>query len=175
MEPLRVTASRAPSIPRAVSPRFGEVTALTDAVCREHLDDEYARLAREAAVALARKRPSPLLQGQARSWGCGIVYALGRVNFLFDRSEEPHLSAAEVCAAFGVSPATGSAKARVVQDALGMRPMDPRWSTAGFLDRNPLAWFVVINGVIADARGLPHEVQEELVRMGIIPYVHGSR
>lgn len=159
-------------VPHALRPRFDEIVGLTDAVCREHLDEEYAELAREAAAALARKRPSPLLQAQARSWACGIVYALGRVNFLFDKSEKPYLSAPELCALFNVSAGTGAAKARVVLDALNTHQMDPRWSTASMIDRNPLVWFVEINGLIVDARRLPAEVQEELVRAGIIPYVH---
>ena len=159
------------SIPHAVRPRVEEIVSITDAVCREHLNEEYAELAREAAATLARKRPSPLLKGQARSWACGIVYALGRVNFLFDRSNEPYMSAPELCALFKVSPATGSAKARTVLDALDAHQMDPRWSTTSMLDLNPLVWFVTINGVIVDARQLPREIQEELVRLKIIPYV----
>ncbi|HYW07915.1 MAG TPA: DUF6398 domain-containing protein [Longimicrobium sp.] len=160
------------SVPHAVRPRFEEIVRLTDPVCREHLDDDYAELAREAAATLARKRPSPLLQAQARSWACGIVYAIGRVNFLFDKSEKPYLSAPELCALFNVSPATGAAKARVVMDALNTRMMDPRWSTTSMIDRNPMVWFIEINGLVVDARQLPAAIQEELVRVGAIPYVH---
>ncbi|MDZ8257440.1 DUF6398 domain-containing protein [Nostoc sp. ChiQUE01b] len=36
-----------------------------------------------------RKRPSPLATGQAKSWACGIVHALGMVNFLYDSSQTP--------------------------------------------------------------------------------------
>jgi hypothetical protein len=45
-----------PSVPTILKPRFDEIVSLTDAVCRTHLTDEYAALARELAVALARKR-----------------------------------------------------------------------------------------------------------------------
>ncbi len=37
------------------------------------------------AAALSRKRPSPLSTGRERSWAVGIIYALGQVNFLFDK------------------------------------------------------------------------------------------
>ena len=47
--------------------------ALTDAFCREHLDDEYGALCRKLAGVLARKRPSPLPSGKPESWACGIV------------------------------------------------------------------------------------------------------
>lgn len=159
------------SVPKAVRPRYEAIIAVTDAVCMDHLDEEYAELAREAAARLARKRPSPLSQGRAKSWACGIVYAMGRVNFLFDKSDEPRLGASELCALFDVSIGTGSAKARAVLDALGAFPMDPRWSTSRVLEINPLVWFVEVDGLLIDSRRLPRSMQEELVSVGIIPYV----
>ena len=69
-------------VPRKLQERFDAIVALTDEVCQEHLDEEYAQLARQATAALCRKRPSPLLSGRVSSWACGIVYALGFVNFL---------------------------------------------------------------------------------------------
>ena len=40
------------SVPKAMRPTFEAVVALTDAVCAQHLDDDYARLARGIAAAL---------------------------------------------------------------------------------------------------------------------------
>jgi hypothetical protein len=37
----------------------------------------------------ARKRPSPLLCGERRIWAAGVVYAIGRVNFLADPDQKP--------------------------------------------------------------------------------------
>ena len=54
------------------------------------------------AAALCRKRPSPVASGQARSWACGIIYALEQVNFLSDKATSPYMTMADVCAAFGV-------------------------------------------------------------------------
>jgi hypothetical protein len=42
---------------------------------------------------LARKRPSPLVRGDARIWAAGAIYAVGQVNFLFDRAQDPHSTA----------------------------------------------------------------------------------
>src|SRR5499427_1132713 len=100
---------------------------LTDAFCRAHLDEAYAQLARQATAALCRKRPSPLATGTHKAWACGIVYALGSANFLFDKSQTPTMRAADLCAGFGVSQSTGSAKAKVVRDALGMKQINPQW------------------------------------------------
>src|SRR5918994_5767178 len=71
-------------IPAALRDRARQIIDVTDAACREHLDDEYGRLAGELVGRLARKRPSPLVRGDATIWAAGVIYALGQVNFLFD-------------------------------------------------------------------------------------------
>ena len=45
------------------------IVAMTDAFCREHLDDEYGALCRKLAGVLARKRPSPLTRGKPEILG----------------------------------------------------------------------------------------------------------
>ena len=55
------------SVPETMRPRYEEITALTDALCREKLNDEYAQVCREMTATLARKRPrflEPLLPAQ---------------------------------------------------------------------------------------------------------------
>jgi hypothetical protein len=65
---------------------------MTDAFCQAHLNEEYAVLCRLLAEKLAAKRPSPLLRGKLETWACGIIRAVGWVNFLGDRSQSPHLN-----------------------------------------------------------------------------------
>jgi hypothetical protein len=147
------------------------IVALTDAVCRDHLNEEYRDLARAMTAALCRKRPSPLASGQARSWAGGILYALGQLNFLSDRSSQPSMTMAELCAAMGVSPSNASAKSRAVIAALGTSRMDPRWMLRSFTDRNPLIWMAEVNGLLVDLREMPREVQEIAYEKGLIPYI----
>jgi Domain of unknown function (DUF6398) len=142
---------------------------------RHLLDEEYAQLARQATAALCRKRPSPLATGHLQTWACGIVYALGTVHFLFDRSQTPSMSAAELCAGFGVSKSTGSAKAKVVRDALDMSQMDPQWYRPSRMDENPMAWMIMVNGFVVDVRSMPRDVQEAAYAKGLIPYLPGDR
>lgn len=153
------------------SAAFEAVVAITDTVCSQHLNVEYAGLCRLAAEALARKRPSPLLQGRPDTWACGIVYAIGSVNFLFDPSQTPHVRAGNLCQLFGVSQRTGSAKSKAVMHALRIGLLDPRWTLPGRLADNPAVWMIQVNGLIADVRDLPLEVQQEAYRLGLIPYV----
>ena len=82
---------RSPSqnVPKDMQARFDEITHLTDAFSQEYLNDEYAQLCRELTATLCRKRPSPLVRGKADTWACGIIHALGMVNFLFIHRRHP--------------------------------------------------------------------------------------
>ena len=162
-------------VPKAMQPVYDAVAQLTDAFCKEHLNDEYADLCRKLASALARKRPSPLARGRLEVWACGIAYALGSVNFLFDKTQTPHMRADELCAGFGVSQSSGANKAKLIRDTFGMLQMDPRWCLPSQLDNNPLAWMIQVNGLIVDARRVPREIQEEAYRLKLIPYIPADR
>ena len=154
-----------------MQPVFDSIAELTDGVCEKHLNDEYAELARKVIAFLSRKRPSPLLRGGANTWACGILYALGFVNFLFDKSQEPYLSAEQLCDVFGVKKSTGYNKSRVVRDTLKMRQFDPRWCLPSLMDENPLVWMIEVDGRVMDARWIPREIQEIAYRKGLIPYI----
>ncbi|MBI5882339.1 MAG: hypothetical protein HZB91_04460 [Elusimicrobia bacterium] len=126
------------------------------------------------AATLCRKRPSPLAGGTARVWACAIVYAVGKVNFLSDKSRKPHLGAAELCRLMEASQASASAKSGQILDILGAMPLDPRWCLPSRLADHPLAWMITVNGIIMDARSAPREIQEEAFRLGLIPYLPGA-
>jgi len=96
-------------VPKAYATRFTDLVGLTDAFCDAHLNAEYKGLCREMAVAVCQKG-SPVLKGKAEGWAAGIVYALGRVNFLDDPSQTPHMKSTEIAEGFGVSVATMQAK-----------------------------------------------------------------
>ena len=158
-------------VPIDMQVRFEEVTQLTDAFCGVHLNEEYAQLCRELTATLCRKRPSPLVRGKATTSACGIIHALGMVNFLFDSSQTPHLAASQIWDYFALSSSTMQAKSKQIRDLLGMYPMDPEWSTPSMLDQNPLVWMLEVNGLIIDVRHAPPEIQEAAFRQGLIPYL----
>lgn len=95
--------TRSKSVPKNMGTRYNQVVVLTAEFCNRYLNDEYRELAQYMAAALCRKRPSPVAAGQVRSWACGIIYALGQVNFLSDEPFEPYMMLADVCAEFSVS------------------------------------------------------------------------
>jgi len=162
-------------VPQAMRATYDAIVALTDRVCAEHLNEEYAALCRKAAATLARKRPSPLAGGRVATWAAGILYAVGQTNFLFDKSQEPYLAPRDLAAAFGVSQPTASSKAKQVRDLLKIGFMDPHWTLPSKIGDNPMAWYVTVNGLIMDARYMPREIQEEAYRKGLIPYIPADR
>jgi hypothetical protein len=136
-----------------MQPVYDEITALTDTVCRRHLDEEYAHLARKMTAALARKRPSPLERGRWDVWAAAIVYALAGINFLFDKSQVPYIRAEDLAALFGVSQKTAAIKARIVRDVLNAGQADPKWWRPSNMEKNPFAWWVSVDGLVVDAHG----------------------
>ncbi|MGZ8189845.1 MAG: DUF6398 domain-containing protein [Methylococcaceae bacterium] len=167
--------NKSEQVPKNMQVVFDTIVALTDSFSQQHLNDEYAQLARYATAALCQKRPSPLLSGKADTWACGIIYALGFVNFLFDKSEKPFISAADLCTAFGVGKSTGSSKSKLVRDALNMMQLDPNWCLPSKMDNNPMAWMIMVNGLVVDARYVPREIQEMAYEKGLIPYIPADK
>ena len=159
------------SVPKSMQATFEAITTLTDAFCREHLDEDYRVLAQRMTAALCRKRPSPLASGQPRTWACGIVYVLGQINFLTDPSTQPFMSTADLCSRFGVGQSTASAKARVIAQVLDTGRLNPEWLLPSLLDQNPLVWMAEVNGLLVDLRDMPREVQQIAFEKGMIPYI----
>jgi hypothetical protein len=154
---------------------YESIVALTDTVCRDHLDDNYRDLSQRMAATLCRMRTSPVRSGLPRTWACAIIYVLGQINFLSDPSTQPYMTMADLCAACGVGQSTASAKARVIFQALKTHQLDPKWSLPGLLDANPLVWMAEVNGILVDLRQMPREVQEIAYGKGLIPYIPADR
>jgi hypothetical protein len=158
-----------------MKPRYDEITAVTDAFCTQHLNYEYAQVCRQMAAALGRKRPSPLVSGKANTWAAAIVQTAGAVNFLFDKTQTPHMRSDDLAASFGLSKSTVANKSKQIKDLLKINLMDPAWTLPSRIDQNPMAWMISVDGFIIDARSAPRPIQEQAFRMGLIPYVPGER
>jgi hypothetical protein len=64
-----------------------------------------------------------LARGDTRIWGGGAIYAVGRVNFLFDRSQQPHHSADRLGECAGVVKTTMANKAALIVKTLDLPSM----------------------------------------------------
>ena len=106
------------NVPHAVRPYADQVVAVTDAVCLEHLDMEYAGLCRSMVGNLGRKRPCPITRGDLGIRAAGVVYAVGQLNFVFDPEQTPHASADQLSGWLGVKKTTMAKRARLSRDTL---------------------------------------------------------
>lgn len=156
-------------IPNAMLDRARAIIDVTDTACYEHLDEEYGQLARRLVARLARKRPSPLARGDARIWAAGVIYAVGQVNFLFDRTQTPHLTAKQLAERLGVVQTTMANKAGLINRALDIGIFEPELTRIAMLEQHPMAWIMEVDGFLVDARTLPADLQEEARRRGLIP------
>jgi hypothetical protein len=156
-------------VPAALHDRTREILAITDQACLAHLDSEYAQLCRVLVGRLARKRPSPLLRGDAHIWAAGAIYAVGQVNFLFDRSDQPYLSTDQLADYLGVVKTTMANKAALINRTLDLGMFEPDLTRTAMLECHPLAWIVEVDGFLVDARTLPAGLQDEARRRGLIP------
>lgn len=150
---------------------FDEIVTATDAFCLRHLDEEYATLCAKLSAKLARKRPSPLVRGDRGIWAAGIVYAVGRVNFLADPNQTPHMRTDTMADLLGVKQTTMANKGRLIMDTLKIGLMDPEFSRREIIDKNPMTWLLEVDGLLVDARHLPETVQVEAGQRGLIPHV----
>lgn len=160
-------------VPHAVRPYADEVVAVTDAVCREHLDAEYADLCRAAVAKLGRKRPSPLTRGDRRIWAAGVVYAVGQLNFVFDPAQSPHATADQLSEWLGVKKTTMANKARLVRDTLRLSYFDGEFLRRELVEANPMTWLIEVDGILVDLRQAPVPLQVQAFQLGLIPYVPG--
>lgn len=157
-------------VPKTYAARFGDLIRLTDAFCDAHLNTEYKSLCREMAVAICQAK-WPVLKGKPEGWASGIVYSLGRVNFLQDPSQDPHMKSPQIAAGFGVSVATMQAKAKIIREGLGLMGFHPDWTLPSRMDANPLVWMLEVNGFLMDIRMAPREAQVVAYERGLIPYI----
>lgn len=162
-------------IPTTMLDRAQAIIQVSDAACQEHLDTEYGRLAQRLIARLARKRPSPLARGDVRIWAAGVIYALGQVNFLFDRTQTPHLTADELAERLGVVKTTMANKAGLINRTLNIAIFEPELTRVAMLEQHPMAWLVQVDGLIVDARDLPADIQDEARRRGLIPDLDALR
>lgn len=81
------------------------------------------------------------------------------------------MKASDLYRAFGVGQSTGQGKSKLVRDLLNMGQLDPEWTLPSRIDSNPMAWMVMVDGMIVDIRRMPREFQEAAFANSLIPYV----
>ena len=132
---------------------------MTNGFCDDYLDEEYKALCEKLIRKMSRKRVVPFLSGRLEIWAAAVVYALGGINFLFDKSSQPYATADDICNYFGTSKSTTGGKAKTIRDMFKLFYFDSEFSTKENLDRSPFS-NVFLNGMPIPVSSLPPELQE---------------
>lgn len=143
----------------SIEQKMQELIKMTAGFCNTYLDEDYKKLCEKLLRRMSRKRNVPFLSGEIKIWAAAIIHALGTINFLFDRSFEPYISAGDISTYFGISKSTVSKKAKLIRDMFKMRHWDEEFSTNHIRQNNPFSNLVMINGLIVDIESLPPDIQ----------------
>lgn len=135
---------------------------ITGAFCSQNLNEDYYRLCEELIKKLGRKRDVPFSRGKIEIWAAAVVYALGSINFLFDKSFEPYLTAEQLNEYFGTKNSTVSNKAKQIKDMFDLWHFNPECSTQRMSESNPLNNMVMVDGFIVPLSTLPEDIQQNV-------------
>jgi hypothetical protein len=68
------------------------------------------------------------------------VYAVGQINFLFDPTQTPHLTAKDLAKRLGVAQTTMTNKAGLINRTLDIGMFEPERTRLAMLEQHPMAW-----------------------------------
>lgn len=133
---------------------------LTGSFCIQKLDDDYYQLCEKLILKLGRKRDVPFKSGKIEIWAAAIIHVIGSINYLFDKSFEPYVTAEQISEYFDTKKSTVSNKARQIRDMFKLGYYDTNFSTQKMIENNPFNNMVVVDGLIVPLSSLPENLQE---------------
>ncbi len=137
-----------------------ELYDLTGQFCAKYLNDEYFELCEKLIQKLARKRDIPFKRGKVEIWAAAVIYTIGSINFLFDKSFQPYISAEKIHEYFGTKSGTVTAKAGQIKEMLKIWHFNPEFSTNHMKNNDPFNDIVSVDGLLVPISTLPAEMQE---------------
>lgn len=132
---------------------------LTAKFCETYLNEEYQGLCKRLIEKMGRKKEVPFKRGKIEIWAAAVVYAIGSINFLFDKSFEPYITSETIHKHFGTKSSTVSAKAAQIKNMFNIWHYDPEFSTSGMTASNPFNDIVSVDGFLVPISTLPEEMQ----------------
>ena len=114
MGPTRLT-----SIPKGMLPVYERIVGFSDNVCDTHLGSRIPGLSACNDRSAVQEAPEPTHFWATANVGVRCCLRSRENIFLADGSFPPHITTADLCAAFEVGESTVHAKARVIEETLG--------------------------------------------------------
>jgi hypothetical protein len=88
----------------------------------------YTDLALKLCEKIGRMRKLSIQRGRQEIWAAAIVYAIARINFLFDPTNQVYLTADEICDFFSTKKSTVGNKAGQILKTCDVWIGDPEFS-----------------------------------------------
>lgn len=145
---------------KEIKERENILLELTGNFCAQKLDDDYFQLCEKLIKKMGRKREVPFKRGKIEIWAAAVVYTIGSINFLFDKSFEPYITAQQISDYFGTKNSTVSNKARQIREMLNLTMFDNEFATEHMNETNPFNNLVVVNGLVVPLSSIPENLQE---------------
>ncbi|MCX6328396.1 MAG: DUF6398 domain-containing protein [Bacteroidia bacterium] len=125
-----------------------KLIGLTNSFCTQKLNFEYKRLCMNLVKRLGRKRDVPFQRGRIEIWAAAVIYTIGSINFLFDKSFKPFVKPDDICEYFDTKRSTVTNKVREIKDMLDIGFFDQDFTTSRLAGENPFNKFVMVDGII---------------------------
>ena len=109
---------------------------------------------------MGRKREVPYRRGKLEIWASAVIYAIGSINFLFDKSFEPYVTSDQICKYFGAKKSTVSNKASQIKNMFNLSYFNPEFSTDRMQASSPFSSMVMVDGLILPIKSLSIEMRE---------------
>lgn len=88
--------------------------------CNQYLDNEYTEICNQVFENLLKDNSAVFNRGKAEIWSAAIVWAVGSINFLADKSFEPYASLYDVCKYFNANTSSVGQKASKIRKMLNI-------------------------------------------------------
>lgn len=124
-------------IKEKVEEKKRELLELTLNFSHQHLNSEYDEVIEKLILKMSRKREVPFLTGKIEIWAASVIHALGTINFLFDKTNEPYVSVQDINSFFGTKQSTTSQKSKIIRDMFKMTYFDKEFSIERIRQKNP--------------------------------------
>jgi tetratricopeptide (TPR) repeat protein len=134
---------------------------MVESFSKENIDEEYMELCSSLVKKMGRKHDVPFKRGKIEIWASAVIYAIGQINFLFDKSFEPYVTPDEICDYFNTKKSTVSDKAKKIREMFNMGHYDKEFSTNHMNDSNPMKDMVMTEEGLIVPKSMLYEDDED--------------
>jgi hypothetical protein len=137
-----------------------QIVDLVNSFCIQKLDEEYLTLSERLIKKIYTQDPNAFNRGKIEVWAGAIVYAIGSINFLFDKETQPYASATDFEDFFKAKKSSIANKARQIKEKFELYHFCNEFTTKHINSMNPFNDVVMVDGMMVPLTELPEHIQE---------------